>query len=64
MNPEIKRLEERLQALKDQRRIDRLKREIAEIDGDPKHPASEGWEWDSDLGWEQPKGPPIEHIDV
>jgi hypothetical protein len=45
MNPEIKRLEERLQALKDQRRIDRLKREIAEIDGDPKHPASAPLYW-------------------
>ena len=29
---------------------------------DPKHPASEGWEWDSDLGWMQTDKP--EHIDL
>lgn len=59
MNPDIKRLEEKLQALKDYQRIDRLKREITRIEGDLTHPRSEGWAWDGDLGrWEQSKSPP------
>ena len=64
MNSEIKQLEERLQRLKDERRADELRREIAALDGDPAHPSSEGWEWDSDLGWMQDPKYEIEHFDL
>jgi hypothetical protein len=54
----------KLQDLKATAEINRLKSEIAKLEGDPLHPKSEGWEWDGDLGiWEQPN-PPVEHTDI
>lgn len=58
---EEKRLKEAVRIRKLEESITKLR---LELNGDPAHPASEGWEWDGDLGvWEQ-RNPPQEHIDV
>lgn len=60
LKAEVKELERKLE---EQRLTEQRNRLRLELDGDPLHPKSEGWEWDGDLGiWEQ--RPSIEHIDL